>query len=176
VKLKAAGVDLVTMGVRPSKAAADDRVLTVSDPGAGRHVDLVLRDDALVGVTVLGFPEVSPALTLAYDRQTPLPADPLSLLVTGTGAGVEESASPMRMPGTTTVCRCNGVTKKQIVSAWEGGARTAEAVAGTTRATTGCGGCREVVCGLVDWLNASDPTESVSTPVTDRNTPVETTT
>lgn len=185
VKLKAAGVDLVTMGVRASHARDADRVLTVSDGGSNRYVDLVLRSteqgpEELVGVTCLGFPDVSAALTLAYDRRTPLPADPLALLLpAGSAGGVEASPSPMRMPGSTTVCRCTGVTKKQIVTAWEGGATTAEAVAGTTRATTGCGGCKEVVCGLVDWLNASDPAtsgDSVSTPVTPRNTPVESTT
>jgi assimilatory nitrate reductase electron transfer subunit len=79
------------------------------------------------------------------------------------------------------------VTKKDIVVAWEGGARTPDNVAAVTRASTGCGGCREVVCGLVDWLNASDPeTEAAtdsparparrSTPVTPRNMPVESTT
>ena len=57
----------------------------------------------------------------------------------------------------------NDETAKQIVTAWEEGATTADAVAGATRATTGCGGCTEVVCGLVDWLNASDP----DTPLTD---------
>ena len=182
VKLKAAGVDLVTMGVRPGAARDTDRVLTLSDPGGTRHVDLVVRVDEagtpqLAGVTCLGFPEVSAALTLAYDRRTPVPADPLALLLGGTGAGaVEQTPSPMRMPGSTTVCRCNGVTKKQIVGAWESGACTVEAVAGATRATTGCGGCRDVVGGLVDWLNASDPAGGVDTPVTDRNTPVETTT
>ncbi|MFL6106578.1 MAG: FAD-dependent oxidoreductase [Marmoricola sp.] len=191
VKLKAVGVDLITMGVRASAACEHDRVLSVSDGGANRHVDLVLRrsergEDELVGVTVLGFPEVSAGLTLAYDRRTPLPADPLALLVAGAASAVEETASPMRMPGSTTVCRCTGVTKKQIVTAWEQGATTADAVAGATRATTGCGGCKDVVCGLVDWLNASDPTSSdldpgsapapVSTPVTSRNTPVRTTT
>ncbi|RNL79992.1 NAD(P)/FAD-dependent oxidoreductase [Nocardioides marmorisolisilvae] len=184
VKLKAAGVDLVTMGVRASQACDHDRVLSVSDGGARRHVDLVVRDGELVGVTVLGFPEVSAALTLAYDRRTPLPADPLALLVPGGSSGaVEETPSPMRMPGSTTVCRCTGVTKKQIVTAWEQGAATVDAVAGATRATTGCGGCKEVVCGLVDWLNASDPgtaAESdsgpVSTAVTERNIPVRTTT
>lgn len=177
VKLKAAGVDLVTMGVRPSKATDEDRVLTVSDPGGLRHVELVVRDGALAGVTCLGFADVSAALTLAYDRGTPLPRDPLALLVTGAGGAIEESPSPMRMPGSTTVCRCNGVTKKEIVTAWEKGATNVDAVAGATRATTGCGGCKEVVCGLVDWLNASDPdaptAESVSTPVTPRNIPVE---
>lgn len=185
VKLKAVGVDLVTMGVRPSQALDADRVLTVSDGGGNRHVDLVLRrsergEDELVGVTCLGFPDVSAALTLAYDRRTPLPADPLTLLVPASAqGGVAASLSPMRMPGSTTVCRCSGVTKKQIVSAWEDGATTADAVAGATRATTGCGGCKEVVCGLVDWLNASDPgapPASVDTPVTPRNTPVESTT
>lgn len=180
VKLKAVGVDLVTMGVRASHALDDDRVVSVSDGGGNRHVDLVVRDGELVGVTCLGFPDVSAALTLAYDRRTPLPADPLALLVPGSAGGaVEGTPSPMRMPGSTTVCRCTGVTKKQIVGAWEDGANTVDAIAGATRATTGCGGCKEVVCGLVDWLNASDPTASpapVDTPVTSRNTPVDSTT
>lgn len=189
VRLKAAGVDLVTMGVRAGAARDGDRVLSVSDGGSQRHVDLVLRrddrgTDHLAGVTCLGFPEVSAALTLAYDRRTPLPSDPLALLVPASAGGtVEETPSPMKMPGSTTVCRCTGVTKKEIVGAWEDGARTADAVAGVTRASTGCGGCKDVVCGLVDWLNASDPAcapvpaagppSSVDTPVTTRNTPVE---
>ena len=181
IKLKAAGVDLVTMGVRASQAGEHDRVVSVSDGGGNRHADLVLRDGTLAGVTCLGFPDVSAALALAYDRGTPLPTDPLALLVPASAGGaVEESPSPVKMPGSTTVCRCTGVTKKQIVSAWEDGARSPEAVAGATRATTGCGGCKEVVCGLVDWLNASDPATNqqgsetfVSTPVTDRNMPVE---
>jgi assimilatory nitrate reductase electron transfer subunit len=67
------------------------------------------------------------------------------------------------------------VSKKDIVGAWDGGANTVDAIAHATRATTGCGGCKEVVCGLVDWLNASDPEtpdpadSGRSTPVTQRN-------
>jgi assimilatory nitrate reductase electron transfer subunit len=61
------------------------------------------------------------------------------------------------MPAGTPVCRCNGVAKRDVVRAWEGGARTVPEVATATRATTGCGGCRSVVCGLVDWLRDSDP-------------------
>ncbi|RNL63262.1 NAD(P)/FAD-dependent oxidoreductase [Nocardioides marmoriginsengisoli] len=185
VRLKAAGVDLVTMGVRPSAARDDDRLVTLTDSGGRRHVDLVIREDALVGVTCLGAPEISAALSVAYDRRTPLPLDPLTMLVPE--ARTEESTSPVRMPGSTTVCRCSSVTKKEIVTAWEQGARSADAVAATTRASTGCGGCRDVVCGLVDWLNASDPgvdpgadpdagPPSRSTPVTQRNTTVESTT
>ena len=64
------------------------------------------------------------------------------------------------MPAATTVCRCNGVTKRDVVQAWEDGARSVPEVATATRATTGCGGCRQLVCGLVDWLRASDPDTS----------------
>ena len=60
------------------------------------------------------------------------------------------------MPGSTTICRCNTVTKTDIVHAWEDGADSVRKVAATTRATTGCGGCTEAVCGLVDWLKASE--------------------
>jgi len=38
-----------------------------------------------------------------------------------------------------------------------GGVRSVDDVARATRATTGCGGCRDVVCGLVDWLAKADP-------------------
>lgn len=160
VRLKAAGVDLITMGVRASAARPTDRVVTLSDPGGRRHVDLVLRSDGrgqdtLVGVTCLGAADVAASLSVAYDRRTPLPVDPLALLVPE--GRTETSDSPVRMPGTTTVCRCNGVSKKEIVTAWEAGAGTVDAVAVATRATTGCGGCKDVVCGLVDWLNSSDP-------------------
>jgi assimilatory nitrate reductase electron transfer subunit len=170
VRLKAAGVDLVTMGVRASAARDTDRVVTLSDAGGRRHVDLVVRrdehgQDALVGVTCLGAGDVSASLSVAFDRGTPLPVDPLALLVAD-GGRTEESASPVRMPGATTVCRCNGVSKKDIVAAWESGAGSVDAVAAATRATTGCGGCKEVVCGLVDWLNASD-----SGPLTESSSP-----
>jgi assimilatory nitrate reductase electron transfer subunit len=173
VRLKAAGVDLVTMGVRGSAAQEADRVVTVSDPVGRRHVELVVREDALVGVTCLGAPDLSASLAVAYDRATPLPLDPLALLVAD--APTEKSPSPVRMPGTTTVCRCNGVSKKEVVAAWEAGATDVAAVAAATRATTGCGSCRDVVCGLVDWLTASDPetpdalTAPRSTDVTRRN-------
>ncbi|HWU33540.1 MAG TPA: FAD-dependent oxidoreductase, partial [Marmoricola sp.] len=153
VKLKAAGIDLVTMGRRGSNAMEGERVVTLSDTASGRYVELVLSEEELVGVTCIGMPELSPALTIHFERRTPLPLDPFSLLVPEPKT---EAASPFHMPGGTTVCRCNTVTKNDIVHAWEGGADSVQKVASATRATTGCGGCTEAVCGLVDWLNASE--------------------
>ena len=152
VRLKAVGVDLVALGVRPERAHAEDRVISVDDRQVGRHVALVVRDDRLVGATCVGAPEVAAELAVMLERGTCTPADPLALIAPDR---VAEEPTPVRMPSATTVCRCNGVTKGAIVRAFEHGACSVEEVAASTRATTGCGGCREVVCGLVDWLTES---------------------
>jgi assimilatory nitrate reductase electron transfer subunit len=150
VRLKAAGVDLVTMGTTGTRAnASRDRVVTVADPAGRRFVELTVRDTRVTGVTCVGAPDLAPSLTVAYDRGTPVPADPLLMLLPDRES---DEGSPALMPGATNVCRCNGVTKADIVHAWEGGACSVPEIAAATRATTGCGGCRNVVCGLADWL------------------------
>ncbi len=154
LRLKAGSLDLAALGVRSSAAEPGDRVVTVDDPVGRRHLSLVVRGSRLVGATALGAPEVAAELSVLVERGTPVPPDPLALLTPERRTG---QASPVRMPGSTTVCRCNNVTKKDLVDAWERGADSVEKCATATRATTGCGGCREVVCGIVDWLNASEP-------------------
>jgi assimilatory nitrate reductase electron transfer subunit len=172
VRLKAAGVDLVTTGVQASTADPDDRVVALSDPRARRHVEVVVRRDRLVGFTALGAPEVSASLSVALERRTPLPVDPAALLIPQTGAPDLRSApeaSPTLIPADATICRCNGVTKSDLMGAWDDGCHTVEEMVAVTRATTGCGGCAETVCGLVDWLTSSDGgDESIAQPV--RNT------
>ncbi|MET0839126.1 MAG: FAD-dependent oxidoreductase [Marmoricola sp.] len=173
VRLKAVGVDLVTRGVRGSGAASGDRVLALGDPQSRRHVEVVVRADRLVGFTCLGSPQVSAALSVAFDRRTPLPVDPATLLLPATGAAEPRTAgteaSPTLIPADATICRCNGVTKSDLMTAWEDGCHSVEEMASSTRATTGCGGCTETVCGLVEWLTSSDGSaESNGQPV--RNT------
>ena len=157
-RLKAAGVDLVVMGER-ADGAPGGRSVTVDDPASRRSVSIVVRDGRLVGVTCLGAPDLSPSLSVAWERRTPTPVDPLALLLP---EAAEEEGNPALMPGDTAVCRCNGVTKRDVVSAWDAGADSVPDVAQATRATTGCGGCRSLVCGLVDWLREVDPHPSAA--------------
>ncbi|NRQ50329.1 FAD-dependent oxidoreductase [Aeromicrobium stalagmiti] len=157
MRLKAVGMSVVTMGARTSTARPDDRVVTLSDRRERRHVELVVRGDTLVGVTCVGAPDLAAHLSTQFDRPGMLPADPMHLLMGTSGIGATESASPTAMPAATTVCRCNGVTKGDLVHAWDGGATTVEALADATLATTGCGGCTQLVCGIVDWLQTTDP-------------------
>jgi len=157
MKLKAVGLDVVTMGRRASTADSHDRVVNLHDASARRHVEVVVRDDTLIGVTCVGAPEIAAHLSTQFDRPGMIPADPLQLLL-GTSAGaVTEAVNPTTMPSSTTVCRCNGVSKGDLVREWENGCTTVDALADKTLATTGCGGCKSLVCGIVDWLTEVDP-------------------
>ncbi|KQX75471.1 FAD-dependent oxidoreductase [Aeromicrobium sp. Root472D3] len=157
MRLKAVGMSVVTMGVRSSTAGPDDRVVSLSDRRAHRHVELVTRGDTLVGVTCVGSPDLASYLSTQFDRPGMLPADPMQLLMGASTSGAAESSSPTTMPAATTVCRCNGVTKGDLVRAWDTGATSVASLAGATLATTGCGGCTQLVCGIVDWLRTTDP-------------------
>jgi assimilatory nitrate reductase electron transfer subunit len=135
-------------------------VLQFSDRGRGTYKKLVLRGGRLVGAILVGDLATVGTVTQLFERGAPAPDDRLPLLFAprrGRGTAPEPAATPAAMPSATTVCRCNGVTKGRIQDSVLGGARTVQAVADATRATTGCGGCREVVTGIVDWLAAADP-------------------
>ncbi|MFD0201370.1 MULTISPECIES: FAD-dependent oxidoreductase [Saccharothrix] len=156
-RLKARDVDLAALGdVHVGVDSADDEVLCFQDPARGRYAKLVLRDDRVTGAIVLGAPDAAAAITQLFDRGLPAPTDRLALLL-GRALPAENEASPADLPASAVVCRCNTVSKGQLVSAWRAGATTLSSIAEVTRASTGCGGCKDAVCGIVDWLAASQP-------------------
>ena len=154
VRLKAHGLDVVTMGVCGSQRADDpaQRTLRLSDPDEGRHVEVVVSGGVLVGATCVGAGQVAADLVAAYTRRTPVPADPAHLLLTSLTPQPTRSTGPGDAPPEATICRCNGVSRADIARAHDEGACTVQEVAAATRATTGCGGCSDDVCGLLDWL------------------------
>jgi assimilatory nitrate reductase electron transfer subunit len=170
VRLKAHGLDVVTMGVCGSQRADDpaQRTLRLSDPDVGRHVEVVVSGGLLVGATCIGAGAVGADLVTTYTRRTPVPADPAYLLLPALVPNAPSApTSPAAIPGDATICRCNGVTKADIAGSVRDGAAGVSEVATATRATTGCGGCSDDVCALVDWLTT--PTGTGSTrPTTDQ--------
>ena len=161
VRLKAHGLDVVTMGVCGSQRADDpaQRTLRLSDPDLGRHVEVVVSGGVLVGATCVGAGQLAADLVATYTRRTPVPADPAHLLVPAlTGAPASAPTDLTALPDDTTICRCNGVTKGQISACAHEGADSVAEVARSTRATTGCGGCTEDVCALLDAVSASRAT------------------
>lgn len=159
-RLKAKGVDLATIGDTQSDVdSVDAEVVRFEDPARGRYAKLVLHGDQVTGAILLGSPEAAATITQLYDRRSPVPHDRIGLLL-GHAAVVTGEANPGDLPGGAVICRCNTVSKEQLVTAWRAGASTVPALADATKATTGCGGCREAVCGIVDWLGAQEPVAS----------------
>ncbi|WP_197430184.1 FAD-dependent oxidoreductase [Auraticoccus cholistanensis] len=153
VKVKAAGLDVVTMGVSGARVGDPAlRTLRLSDPDAGRHVEVVVSGQRLVGATCLGDAEVAAELLACYTRGTPVPADPARLLLTPLAAVAAPRPAVTELAEDAVVCRCNGVDRRTIDRACREGATTVEEVAARTRAGTGCGGCRADVCALVEAL------------------------
>ncbi|MER5453534.1 FAD-dependent oxidoreductase [Micromonospora sp. NPDC002389] len=157
-RLKAAGIDLASMG-DPTGGPGEE--LTFADPARGTYARLRIHDERLAGAILLGDnPSVGTVVQL-FDRGQPVPADRRALLLGRSlgGAVAAPAASPALMPDAATVCQCNTVSKGALVACWRGGARTVDDVVAGTRAGTGCGGCRDAVAGIVDWLSRSDPVE-----------------
>ncbi|AHH94383.1 FAD-dependent oxidoreductase [Kutzneria albida] len=157
-RLKARDVDLAALGeVHVDVDCAEAEVLCVADPARGRYAKLVLRDERVTGAILLGAPDAAAAVTQLFDRGAPAPSDRLALLL---GRALPVAASGAGdIPAAAVICKCNTVSKGQLVSAWREGARSMSALAERTRATTGCGGCSDQVCGVLDWLNTQEPAQ-----------------
>jgi assimilatory nitrate reductase electron transfer subunit len=154
-RLKASGIDLAAMG---ASTEGDGELLTFTDPARGTYAKLLVRDNRLAGAIMLGDnPAVGTVIQL-FDRGAPVPADRRSLLL---GRGQPPvTDSPALVPDAAAICQCNSVTKGALVAAWRGGAHSVAEVVAATRATTGCGTCRDAVCGIVDWLSTVDSVEA----------------
>jgi assimilatory nitrate reductase electron transfer subunit len=157
-RLKAQNVELVAMGnVQHDPDSEDVEVVQFADPTRKTYKKIVVRDDRLIGAVLLGETDTAGILSQFYERSAEVPADRLGLLFPNV-SGRTVSETPVRIPDHATICNCNNVSKGDIHKSWELGARTVEAVACKTRATTGCGGCTDAVDGIVSWLNKQEAT------------------
>ena len=151
-RLKASGIDLAAMGsLQPDP---HDEDLSFADPARGTYVRLLIRDDRVAGAVMLGDnPSVGRVIQL-FDRRATVPVDRRALLLgRAIGGGTPSSVdTPALMPDGATVCQCNSVSKGELVRCWREGAHGIDALVGATKATTGCGSCRDAVEGIVDWL------------------------
>jgi nitrite reductase (NADH) large subunit len=158
-KLKVAGVDLAAMGlVTPERD--DDEFVVYSEPRRGVYKSVIIRDDRLVGATLLGDVGKVSFLMQAFDRGLPLPEERIRLLF-DIGAppaevGVAELADAAQ------VCNCNGVSKATLVKTVQSGVKTVTGVMDATRAGKGCGACKTLVAQIVEWAAGGEAEEDLS--------------
>ena len=148
-KLKVMGIELASMGIN-EPAEDRDEVIQFSEPKKGTYKKLIVREGRLVGGILMGDISKAAYLMQAFDRDSPLPEERLSLLFDlGTPS---QKITFDEMPAAAQICNCNGVTKGAIGSCVAAGKRSAPAVMDATRAGKGCGSCKAMVGELVAWF------------------------
>ncbi|WP_082929330.1 nitrite reductase large subunit NirB [Mycobacterium sp. 852013-51886_SCH5428379] len=158
-KLKVAGVDVASMGLKAPELP-DDEFVQYSEPRHGVYKTIVIRDGKLVGATLLGDVSKVSFLTQAFDTGLPLPEERVSLMFDiGTpdvGVGVAELADDAQ------VCNCNGVSKGTLTGCVRDGETSVAGVMAKTKAGKGCGSCKELVGQIVEWAADGAVTEDPS--------------
>jgi len=146
-KLKVMGVEVASMGsIEPEQPT--DEIVQFYEPRRGMYKKLIIRKGRLAGAIMMGDLSKVAYLMQAFDKNTPLPEERLSLLF-DIGAP-EKGKSLEELPAELQVCNCNGVSKRAIGECVARGNRTAKAVMSATRAGMGCGSCKGLVTDLVD--------------------------
>jgi nitrite reductase (NADH) large subunit len=158
-KLKVAGVDVASMGIKAPELD-DDEFVQYSEPRHGVYKTIVIRNGKLVGATLVGDTSKVSFLTQAFDSGLPLPDERVSLMFDiGTPAvavGVAELSDDAQ------VCNCNGVDKAALVSCVRSGTTSVSGVMAKTKAGKGCGSCKELVGQIVEWAAGGAVTEDPS--------------
>lgn len=169
VLLKADGVDVVAVGDvsvepwdddhdpadGPAHPVSPRRVSQWADPEHGRYVKMVTRDGILTGFVSVGMPRSAAELTLLFERGGELPAD-RSVLLRFDGPDYAEASAADAFAPTATVCWCNGVTVEKIEESAHAGNTTVACIGKSTRAGTGCGGCKGRIGELLSRFAESE--------------------
>lgn len=148
-KLKVAGVDVAAMGIK-SPERDDDEFVQYSEPRRGVYKTVVVRDDKLIGATLVGDVSKVAFLMQAFDRGLPLPPERVSLMF-DIGGAPDQTTGAAELSDDAQVCNCNGVDKSAIVRCVRDGQTSLEGVMSATRAGKGCGSCKGLVAQIVEW-------------------------
>ncbi|GAB2607177.1 nitrite reductase [NAD(P)H] [Paractinoplanes abujensis] len=155
-KLKVAGVDVASMGLKEPERD-DDESLTFTEPGKGVYKNVIIRDGRLVGATMVGDVKKVAFLMQAFDRGLALPEERAELMFDLGGPAGEVKVEDM--PDDEQVCNCNGVSKGAICSTVQSGCKTVSGVMDKTRAGKGCGTCKPIVQRIVEWAAGGEVEE-----------------
>jgi assimilatory nitrate reductase electron transfer subunit len=139
-RLRATGLDVAVLG-DPQHETGDEVVVT--NPVAGSHRSLVVRDGRVVAATLVGDLSRVGLITQCYDRGRRLGADEPARLLMGERAA-PDTTPEWQLPDDAEVCACAGVSAGAVR-----GCGSLDDVRATTRATTGCGGCAATVRQLL---------------------------
>ncbi len=138
-KLKIMGVDIYSAGVI-DESEPETEVVRYEDPGLGAYKKLLLRNNRLIGMILVGDIEDEHIYMDWMRSAADLSGMRRQLLFPP--RGVDTGLSIAEMPDSETICGCNGVRKGDIIQAiHRHGVTTLHQLKERTRASTSCGTC-----------------------------------
>lgn len=150
-KLKLIGVDVASFG-NPFMPATKGHSVIFENKTQHlyKRINISLDGKKLLGGILVGDTTDYSMLHQIYLNGMPIPSDP-SQLILPAGDGAASFGSVIDLPDTAVVCSCEAVTKAQVCCAVkDNGKETVKDIAKTTKATTGCGGCKPMVTDLIN--------------------------
>lgn len=118
--------------------------------GIYKRINVTKDGKTLLGGILVGDSSDYNSLLQIYSNAMKLPKNPEDLILGSRGGESATMGSAMDLPDTAVICSCENVTKGSICrSITEGDCETFSDVVKTTKATTGCGGCKPMVVDLV---------------------------
>ncbi len=164
-KLKVMGVELASMGDTKPAGPADE-VVVYREPKHGIYKKLIVRDNQIAGVILLGDIEAAGTLMQMFFAGTTAPERRADLLF-GAPSGVS-LLNAADLPDNAQICNCNGVSKKTIVDAIQNkDCKSVSKVGTCTKAGAGCGSCKTLVAQLIESYAGAvgfDPSEHYYVP------------
>ena len=122
---------------------------------------LIIRDNRIIGATLVGEDLNTDAISLYFTAKIPLPKRRADILFPGAAQG-EVMMDATGWPDDLRVCDCNGVSAGKIRKAIDAGSDTLTKVMNTTKAGTGCGSCKNKIKALLIAVKGElkeDPTD-----------------
>jgi len=149
-KLKLLGVDVATIGDSHGRVAG---AISYSyfDGDRGVYKKIVLSSDKtrVIGAVLVGdASDYDNLLNMALTRAV-LPAQPEALILPTIGE-VKPVNPAAALANNAKVCGCHDVSKATIVRAVQDGAKSLADVKTATKASTGCGGCTNMVSNILE--------------------------
>ena len=144
--LKLIGVDVASFGDAFGASDPDAKNLTIANRAGGVYKKLVISSDGskLLGGILVGDASDYGKLHQIMANGIVLPGEPEALIISGSSAGME-----IELPDSAQICKCNDVSKGDLVNAIAEGVCDANELKACTKAGAGCGGCMPLVNDLL---------------------------
>lgn len=151
-KLKLIGVDVASFGnALDEKEGVHTIVFKDKIKKTYKRINISKNKKKLLGGILIGDVDDYNMLLQITKNGMALPPNPEDLILGVRGGGEGSVGSVMDLPDEAIICSCENVTKGTICESIRSGeSENLKAVCKSTKATTGCGGCKPMVVDLVN--------------------------